>query len=63
MHAVLAEAERTLFSLIIVFCDLTVLTYNLSSLISAIEYANTSMSVGEIKLHLVMPLSYIYIVI
>lgn len=48
MHAVLAEAERTLFSLIIVL-DLTVLTYNLSSLISAIEYANTSMSVGEIK--------------
>lgn len=61
MHAVLAEAERTLFSLIIVL-DLTVLTYNLSSFISAIEYANTSMSVGEIKLHLVMPLSYIYIV-
>lgn len=62
MHAVLAEAERTLFTLIIVL-DLTVLTYNLSSLISAIEYANTSMSVGEITLHLVMPLSYIYIVI
>lgn len=44
MHAVFEKAEKTLFPLII-FLDLIVLTYNLSSLISAIGYANTSMSV------------------
>lgn len=60
MHAVFEKAEKTLFPLII-FLDLIVLTYNLSSLISAIGYANTSMSVWEM-LHVVMPLSYIYIV-
>lgn len=46
---------------LIIFLDLIVLTYNLSSLISAIDYANTSMSVSEM-LHVVVPLSYIYIV-
>lgn len=60
MHAVFAKAGKTLFPLII-FLDLIVLTYNLSSLISAIDYANTSMSVWKM-LHVVMPLSYIYIV-
>lgn len=60
MHAVFEKAEKTLFPLII-FLDLIVLTYNLSSLISAIDYANTSMSVWKM-LHVVMPLSYIYIV-
>lgn len=60
MHAVFAKAGKTLFPLII-FLDLIVLTYNLSSLISAIDYANTSMSVWEM-LHVVVPLSFIYIV-
>lgn len=60
-RCVITEAKTTLFFLINVL-DLCLLSYYLPSIISAIEYANTSMSVGEITLHEMMTLSYIYIV-